>query len=87
MSNLTRVLQYTCQIVQFMTCTFDTRLTRVKMNVSNCLTRVRHCTRVKLHVANHTDFCIDASFNASRFFLTRDSGEEVVQGLWLSEFK
>jgi hypothetical protein len=57
--SLTRVYQYTCQTVQLMTCTSDTRLTRVKMHVSNCLTRVRHCTRVKLHVAIWSDFCSD----------------------------
>jgi hypothetical protein len=56
-SNLTRVSQYTCQIVQLMTCTSDTRLTRVKMHVSNCLTRVQHCTRVKLHMAICMHFC------------------------------
>jgi len=50
-NRLTRVLKYTCQNVQLVTFTSDTRLTRVKMHVSNCLTRVQHCTRVKLHVA------------------------------------
>jgi hypothetical protein len=56
-SNWTRVFQYTCQIVQFVTFSFDTRNTRVKMHVSKCLTRVRHCTRVKLHVAICYYFC------------------------------
>jgi hypothetical protein len=56
-SNLTRVFQYACQIVQFVTFSFDTRNTRVKMHVSKCLTRVRHCTRVKLHVAICYYFC------------------------------
>jgi hypothetical protein len=43
--------------VQLVTFTSNTRLTRVKLHVSNCLTRVRHCTRVKLHVAKLSDFC------------------------------
>jgi serine/threonine protein kinase len=54
---LTRLSQYTCQIVLIMTCTSNTRLTHVKMHVSNILTRVRHCTRVKMHVPIYMHFC------------------------------
>jgi hypothetical protein len=56
-SNLKRVCQYTCQNVQLVTSTFNTRLTRVKMHVANCLTRVQCRTRVKMHVAICNHFC------------------------------
>jgi hypothetical protein len=55
-NGLTPVFVYTCQNVQLMTSTFDTRLTRVKMHVANRLTRVQCRTCVKMHVAICSDF-------------------------------
>jgi len=58
-SNWTRVLKYTCQNVQLVSCTSDTRKTRVKILVANILTRVQCRTRVKMHVAICHNFCSD----------------------------
>lgn len=66
-SNLTHVYQYTCQNVQLVTCTSNTRLTRVKMHMANCLTRVQCCTHVKIHVANLPYFCRDCKQHGQQF--------------------
>jgi len=74
-SNLTCVCQYTCQTVQLMTSTSDTRLTGVKMHVSNRLICVQCHTRFKMHVTICSDFCSDIMTVDAFVFIVKKMAE------------